>query len=107
MAAGPTLLAVPITEQLYGGGWVAGAATAFSLSTLLSSGLVTAAIRTGLSVTLRWPLWDSGMPTGSMLAPAFASVGAGIAHAGFSLAAFEGDMDARRSPDRKERPRLR
>ena len=100
VAGGPTLLAVPITEQLYGGVWVAGAATAFSLGTLLSSRAVTVIARSGLPVMLRWPLWGIGMLAGWVVAPLFAPLVV-VAQfvAGLSMAAFEGDMDARVAAD--------
>ena len=37
LASGPTLLAVPLTTELHGRAWVAGAAVAFSLGCLLST----------------------------------------------------------------------
>jgi len=96
VAAGPALLAVPVTAQLYGGAWVAGAAVAFSLGCLLSTTAVSWVGRLRLPVVLRWTLWGLGMLAGWVLAPAYAPMVL-IAQflAGLSQTAFEGDMDAR------------
>jgi hypothetical protein len=95
-AAGPVLLAVPVTEQLHGSGWVAGAAVAFCLGTLLSTSAVGAVARLKLPAVLRWTLWGLGMLVGWIFAPAYAPMVL-IAQftAGLSQTAFEGDMDAR------------
>lgn len=96
VAAGPALLAVPVTAELYGGAWVAGAAVAFSLGCLLSTTAVGWVGRLRLPVVLRWTLWGLGMLAGWVLAPAYAPMVL-IAQflAGLSQTAFEGDMDAR------------
>ncbi|MEV6302617.1 hypothetical protein AB0M02_24610 [Actinoplanes sp. NPDC051861] len=96
IAAGPTLLAVPVVEELYGGAWVAGSAVAFCLGTLFATTAVTAIARLKLPALLRWSLWGLGMLAGWTLAPLaaplvlLAQFGAGLAQT-----AFEGDMDAR------------
>jgi len=95
-AAGPVLLAVPVTEELHGSGWVAGAAVAFSLGTLLSTTAVGLIARLRLPAVLRWTLWGLGMLVGWIFAPAYAPmVLAAQFLAGLSQTAFEGDMDAR------------
>jgi hypothetical protein len=96
IAAGPILLAVPVTEELHGSGWVAGAAIAFSLGTLLSTRAVDAIARLKLPPVLRWTLWGFGMLVGWIFAPAYAPMVL-LAQflAGLSQTAFEGDMDAR------------
>jgi hypothetical protein len=96
VAAGPALLAVPVTEQLHGGAWVAGAAVAFCLGCLLSTTAVALVGKLHLPVVLRWSLWGLGMLAGWILAPAFAPMVL-VAQflAGLSQTAFEGDMDAR------------
>jgi hypothetical protein len=100
LAAGPALLAVPVTEQLHGGAWVAGAAVAFSLGCLLSTAAVSFIGRLRLPVVLRWSLWGLGMLAGWILAPAFAPmVLVAQFAAGLSQTAFEGDMDARIAAD--------
>jgi hypothetical protein len=96
VAAGPTLLAVPVTEQLHGPGWVAGAAAAFSIGTLLSTRAVEALGRRRLPAVLRWSVWGLGMLVGWVFAPGYAPmVLAAQFAAGLSQTAFEGDMDAR------------
>ncbi|MEV4344641.1 hypothetical protein AB0J83_09215 [Actinoplanes sp. NPDC049596] len=96
LAAGPSLLAVPVTEELFGSGWVAGAAIAFCIGTLLADSAVGWVERLGLPAVLRWSLWGLGMLVGWILAPVwppfvlFAQFSAGLA-----TTAFEGDMDAR------------
>jgi hypothetical protein len=96
VAAGPTLLSVSVTEQLHGSAWVAGAAVAFCLGTLLSTRAVDAVGRLRLPAVLRWSLWGLGMLVGWIFAPAHAPMVL-IAQfaAGLSQTAFEGDMDAR------------
>jgi hypothetical protein len=95
-AAGPVLLAVPVTEELHGSGWVAGAAVAFSLGTLLSTTAVGLIAKLKLPAVLRWTMWGLGMLVGWIFAPAFAPmVLAAQFLAGLSQTAFEGDMDAR------------
>jgi hypothetical protein len=95
IAAGPTLLAVPLTEQLHGSRRVAGAAVAFSAGTLLSGRVLRVLVHVHVPVRVRWPLWGLGMLAGWTLAslsvPAllFAQFVAGIGQA-----AFEGDTDA-------------
>jgi hypothetical protein len=100
LAAGPALLAIPVTEQLHGDGWVAGAAVAFSLGCLLSTAAVEWIGKLHLPVVLRWSLWGLGMLVGWILAPAFAPMVL-VAQflAGLSQTAFEGDMDARVAAD--------
>jgi hypothetical protein len=100
VAAGPTLLSVPVTEQLYGGAWVAGAAVAFTAGCLLSTRAVEAIGRLRLPVVLRWSMWGLGMLVGWILAPSFAPMVL-VAQfvAGLSQTAFEGDMDARVAED--------
>jgi MFS family permease len=96
LASGPTLLAVPLTTQLHGRHWVAGAAIAFSLGCLLATIAVDAIATMRLPAVLRWSLWGLAMLTGWIFAPAhawavlFAQFSAGLAQT-----AFEGDMDAR------------
>jgi hypothetical protein len=100
IAAGPTLLAVPVTAELHGGRWVAGAAVAFSLGTLLSTSAVAVIGRLRLPVVLRWSLWGLGMLAGWILAPVFAPmVLVAQFAAGLCQTAFEGDMDARVAAD--------
>jgi hypothetical protein len=96
IASGPILLAVPVTEELHGSGWVAGAAIAFSLGTLLSTRAVDAVAGLKLPAVLRWTLWGLGMLVGWIFAPAYAPMVL-VAQfvAGLSQTAFEGDMDAR------------
>jgi hypothetical protein len=95
-AAGPILLAVPVTEELHGSRWVAGAAIAFSLGTLLSTWAVDLVARLKLPAVLRWTLWGLGMLVGWIFAPAYAPmVPVAQFMAGLSQTAFEGDMDAR------------
>ena len=100
IAAGPTLLAVSLTDELYGSAWVAGAAVAFSLGCLLSTAAVAFIGRLRLPVVLRWALWGLGMLAGWILAPSFAPMVL-VAQflAGLSQTAFEGDMDARVAAD--------
>ncbi|MEU4243104.1 hypothetical protein [Actinoplanes sp. NPDC026619] len=103
VAAGPALLAVPITEQVHGGGWVAGAAAAFGLGTLLSDRAVTAIARLRLPAVWRWPLWGLGMLAGWIVAPTVAlMVLVAQFAAGLSQAAFEGDMDAKTAADAEQ-----
>jgi MFS family permease len=96
LAAGPTLLAVPLTTELHGRAWVAGAAVAFSLGCLLATVAVEAIGSMRLPAVLRWSLFGLGMLIGWMFAPAhaYAVLFAQFA-AGLSQTAFEGDMDAR------------
>jgi hypothetical protein len=100
LASGPALLAIPVTEQLHGDRWVAGAAVAFSLGCLLSTTAVEWIGKLHLPVVLRWSLWGLGMLAGWILAPAFAPMVL-VAQflAGLSQTAFEGDMDARIAAD--------
>ena len=96
LASGPALLATPLTTELHGRTWVAGAAAAFSLGCLLSSGAVEALGRTRLPAVLRWALWGLGMVVGWIGAPLHpGSVLLAQFLAGVSQSAFEGDMDAR------------
>lgn len=96
LAAGPALLAIPVTEELHGDTWVAGAAVAFSLGCLLSTTAIGWIGRLRLPVVLRWSLWGLGMLAGWILAPTFAPMVL-VAQflAGLSQTAFEGDMDAK------------
>jgi hypothetical protein len=96
LASGPTLLAVPITEQLHGGRWVAAAAIAFSLGTLLSTRAGETIRKLQLPAVLRWSLWGLGMLVGWIFAPGYAPmVLVAQFAAGLSQTAFEGDMDSR------------
>jgi hypothetical protein len=96
VAAGPALLAVPVTAELHGTTWVAGAAVAFSAGCLLSTSAVAAVGRLGLPSVLRWTLWGLGMLAGWILAPLYAPmVLVAQFAAGLCQTAFEGDMDAR------------
>jgi hypothetical protein len=96
IAAGPTMLAIPVTQELHGGAWVAGAAVAFSIGCLLSTFAVSAIGRLGIPAVLRWSLWGLGMLAGWILAPVFAPmVLVAQFAAGLCQTAFEGDMDAR------------
>jgi MFS family permease len=96
IASGPTLLAVPVTQQLHGGRWVAAAAVAFSLGTLLSTTAGEAIRKLHLPAVLRWSLWGLGMLIGWIFAPGYAPmVLAAQFAAGLSQTAFEGDMDSR------------
>jgi MFS family permease len=95
-AAGPVLLAVPVTEELHGSAWVAAAAVAFSLGTLLSTTAIHLITKLRLPAVLRWTLWGLGMLVGWIFAPAYAPmVLFAQFSAGLSQTAFEGDMDAR------------
>lgn len=95
LASGPTLLAVPLTTELHGRHWVAGAAVAFSVGCLLATAAVEAIRRMQLPATLRWSLWGLGMLVGWIAAPYHAiSVVVAQFFAGLSQTAFEGDMDA-------------
>jgi hypothetical protein len=95
-AAGPILLVVPVTEELYGSGWVAAAAIAFCLGTLLSTTAIGLIARLRLPAVLRWTLWGLGMLVGWIFAATAAPLVL-LAQflAGLSQTAFEGDMDAR------------
>ena len=95
LASGPTLLAVPLTTELHGRHWVAGAAIAFSVGCLLATVAVEAIGTMKLPAVLRWSLWGLAMLVGWIGAPAHA-VSVLIAQflAGVSQTAFEGDMDA-------------
>lgn len=95
LASGPTLLAIPLTTELHGRAWVAGAAVAFSLGCLLSTVAVELVGRMQLPAALRWALWGLGMLIGWIFAPAhvFAVLLAQFA-AGLAQTSFEGDMDA-------------
>ena len=96
LAAGPALLAVPLTAELHGGGWVAGAAVAFCLGTLVATRAVATMARLRLPPVLRWSLWGLGMLLGWVVAPLLAPlVLLAQFAAGLSQTAFEGDMDAR------------
>lgn len=96
LAAGPTLLAVPLTTQLYGRQWVAGAAIAFTLGCLLSTKAVETIGKLKLPAVLRWSLWGIGMLVGWLAAPLHAgTVLLAQFSAGVSQASFEGDMDSR------------
>ncbi|MFG1603957.1 hypothetical protein [Actinoplanes sp. NPDC049265] len=96
LAAGPTLLAVPLTTELHGRAWVAGAAVAFSLGCLLATAAVEMIGSMRLPAVLRWSLFGLGMLIGWMFAPAHAyAVLFAQFTAGLSQTAFEGDMDAR------------
>jgi MFS family permease len=96
LASGPTLLAIPLTTELHGRAWVAGAAVAFSLGCLLSTLAVESIGRLRLPAVLRWTLWGLGMLVGWIYAPLHAvSVLFAQFLAGISQTAFEGDMDAR------------
>ncbi|GAA3914521.1 hypothetical protein [Actinoplanes auranticolor] len=95
LASGPTLLAIPLTTELHGRRWVAGAAIAFSLGCLLATVAVEAIGTMKLPAVLRWSLWGVAMLVGWIGAPMHA-VSVLIAQflAGVSQTAFEGDMDA-------------
>jgi MFS family permease len=96
LASGPTLLAIPLTTELHGRAWVAGAAVAFSLGCLLSTVAVESIGKLRLPAVLRWTLWGLGMLVGWIYAPLHAvSVLFAQFLAGVSQTAFEGDMDAR------------
>jgi hypothetical protein len=95
LASGPTLLAVPLTTELHGRQWVAGAALAFSIGCLLATVAVEAIGSMKLPAVLRWSLWGLAMLIGWLGAPLHV-VSVLIAQflAGVSQTAFEGDMDA-------------
>jgi hypothetical protein len=95
LASGPTLLAVPLTTELHGRHWVAGAAIAFSIGCLLATLAVEAIGSMKLPAVLRWTLWGLAMLIGWLGAPLHV-VSVLIAQflAGVSQTAFEGDMDA-------------
>jgi hypothetical protein len=96
LASGPTLLAVPLTTELHGRTWVAGAAVAFSVGCLLATVAVAIVGRWKLPAVLRWTLWGLGMLVGWIFASSHAySVLSAQFLAGLSQTAFEGDMDAR------------
>ncbi|NMO57682.1 hypothetical protein HH310_41770 [Actinoplanes sp. TBRC 11911] len=100
IAAGPTMLAVPLTEQLHGRRWIAAAAVTFSLGTLLSTAVLGAVGRRRMPVMARWPLWGLGMLAGWTLAPEFAPmVLAAQFLAGVGQGALEGDMDTQIAAD--------
>jgi MFS family permease len=95
LASGPTLLAVPLTTELHGRHWVAGAAIAFSIGCLLATLAVEAVGSMKLPAVLRWTLWGLAMLIGWLGAPLHV-VSVLIAQflAGVSQTAFEGDMDS-------------
>jgi hypothetical protein len=95
LASGPTLLAVPLTTELHGRQWVAGAAIAFSIGCLLATVAVDAVATVKLPAVLRWSVWGLVMLIGWLGAPLHV-IGVLIAQflAGVSQTAFEGDMDA-------------
>jgi hypothetical protein len=96
LSSGPTLLAVPLTTELHGRTWVAGAAVAFSIGCLLSTIAVDVVGRTKLPAVLRWSVWGLGMLIGWIVAPVHAAAVLFAQFlAGLSQTAFEGDMDAR------------
>ena len=96
LSSGPTLLAVPLTTELHGRTWVAGAAVTFSLGCLLSTVAVESIGRLRLPAVLRWSLWGLGMLVGWIYAPLHpVSILFAQFLAGISQTAFEGDMDAR------------
>jgi MFS family permease len=96
LAAGPTLLAVPLTTELYSRAWVVGAAVAFSLGCLLSSTAVDAIGRLRLPTVLRWSFWGVVMLVGWIAVPVGPAAVLGAQFlCGVALTAFEGDMDAR------------
>jgi hypothetical protein len=96
LSSGPTLLAVPLTTELHGRTWVAGAAVAFSLGCLLSTVAVDTIGAMRLPAVLRWSLWGLGMLIGWIYAPSYAGLVLFAQFmAGLSQTAFEGDMDAR------------
>ncbi|AGZ45000.1 MFS transporter [Actinoplanes friuliensis] len=95
LSSGPTLLAVPLTTELHGRHWVAGAAVAFSIGCLLATVAVETIGNMRLPAVLRWSLWGLGMLVGWIGAPLHAAnVLAAQFLAGLSQTAFEGDMDA-------------
>jgi hypothetical protein len=96
LATGPTLLAVALAAELHGQMWVAGAAAAFTVGCLCSSGAVTAVGRLRLPETVGWPLWGVGMLAGWTVA-AWHPVALLAAQfmAGLCMTAFEGEMDSR------------
>jgi hypothetical protein len=95
LASGPNLLAVPLTTELHGRQWVAGAAIAFSLGCLLATVAVDALAALRLPAVLRWSVWGLVMLIGWLGAPLHVA-GVLIAQflGGVSQTAFEGDMDA-------------
>ena len=95
LASGPTLLAVPLTTELHGRQWVAGAAIAFSIGCLLATVAVDGVSSLKVPAVLRWTLWGLAMLIGWLGAPLHV-IGLLIAQflAGASQTAFEGDMDA-------------
>jgi MFS family permease len=96
IAAGPTLLSVPVTAELHGDAWVAGSAVAFSIGCLLSTSAVAFVGKLAIPDVLRWSLWGLGMLAGWILAPLYAPmVLLAQFAAGLCQTAFEGDMDAR------------
>jgi hypothetical protein len=96
LASGPTLLAVPLTTELYSRGWVAGIAVAFSLGCLLSSAAVDTIGRLPVPTTVRWSVWGLIMLAGWVFAPAgVAAVLVAQFLCGLAMTALEGDMDAR------------
>jgi hypothetical protein len=96
LASGPTLLAVPLTTELYSRGWVAGVAVAFSLGCLLSSTAVEAMGRLPVPAMARWSAWGLIMLVGWVAAPAgVAAVLVAQFLCGAAMTALEGDMDAR------------
>ena len=96
LASGPTLLAVPLTTELHGRVWVAGAAAAFSIGCLLAALAVDLVGRLRLPTVLRWSLWGMGMLVGWLFAATYAyTVLFAQFFAGVAQTAFEGDMDAR------------
>ncbi|WP_211303928.1 hypothetical protein [Pseudosporangium ferrugineum] len=95
LASGPTLLAVPLTTELHGRHWVAGAAIAFSVGCLLATAAVETVGRLRLPAVLRWSLWGLGMLVGWIGAPVHViSLLLAQFLAGLSQTALEGDMDA-------------
>jgi MFS family permease len=95
LASGPTLLAIPLTTELHGRTWVAGAAVAFSIGCLLSTIAVESIRKMQLPAVLRWSLWGLGMLVGWIYAPLHAvTILFAQFLAGISQTAFEGDMDA-------------
>ena len=96
LASGPTLLAVPLTTELYSRAWVAGVAVAFSLGCLLSSAAVEVVGRLPLPAMARWSVWGLIMLVGWVAAPAnVAAVLVAQFLCGVAMTALEGDMDAR------------
>jgi hypothetical protein len=108
IASGPTMLAVPLTEQLHGARWMAAAAVTFSLGTLLSTAALDAVNRSRIPVIVRWLLFGIAMLVGWTIAPIFAPMVL-VAQfvAGIGQGALEGDMDAKITADSRPESKTR